>query len=219
MNKNEKGFSAVELLALMLVIGLIIGTGWYVLNKQKPKDTTNKSVANNQSVSTKLATCDIKSDVVENSAYKDWQTYTSTKVKVSFKHPSLSTLVWSKISEKELIPLASANDGDVYYEIDGEQAVTGTGGGPSTIITFMKGNLLGRGGDVGATRKELNVKGVKGTQITQKVENVAGNTEYNTYYLYRSCTNDTVRFDLSNNHEKYFDDAYKGMFDTLVLSQ
>lgn len=43
MKKNENGFSAVEVLLVLLVVGLTVGAGWYVWQKQNNKPASNTS--------------------------------------------------------------------------------------------------------------------------------------------------------------------------------
>lgn len=50
MNKNEKGFSAVELIALLFVVGLIVGTGWYVWKSGQKTYTQNASQQSEQPI-------------------------------------------------------------------------------------------------------------------------------------------------------------------------
>ena len=212
---DSKGFWGVESLLILVIIGLIGTAGWYVYNSQKK--TTATPQQNNNSAA---QSCDIKSDVVDNPAYKDWETYSSPKGNVSFKHPKLSTLSWSKIADTS--PAASyseAKEGQAYVGIEGEQAVNGPESGPASIIYFLKGHPLPASLTLapGSQVKELTIKGVSAYLVSRSEENAGGNLEFNTYYMYRPCTNDTVVMDLANNHDEYFDDAYQGIFDTLIL--
>lgn len=44
MNKNQKGFSVVEILVVLVIVGLICGVGWYVWqSKSKKSSDTNNS--------------------------------------------------------------------------------------------------------------------------------------------------------------------------------
>jgi hypothetical protein len=49
MRKNEKGFGALEILVILVLVGLIVSVLWYVLSKQK--DTGQKSVDKDTSTS------------------------------------------------------------------------------------------------------------------------------------------------------------------------
>lgn len=49
MNKNQKGFSAVEFLLAIVVVGMIAAAGWYVMNRNKTTgDQTNISKQQNE---------------------------------------------------------------------------------------------------------------------------------------------------------------------------
>lgn len=57
MKKNEKGFGAVEILIVLVIVGLIGGTGWYVLRGKnkitKPSETSNTHKTESQASQTK----------------------------------------------------------------------------------------------------------------------------------------------------------------------
>ncbi len=80
---NSKGFSAIEGLLILVIIGLIGFVGWYVLHS---KNTANKTY--NQAASNTTATKPtVKTNTNSTVDTKDWVAFTSTKFNYSFKHP------------------------------------------------------------------------------------------------------------------------------------
>jgi hypothetical protein len=60
MHKNEKGFSVVEVLFVVVIAGLIAVVGWFVLDKHKSKSTVNNStkVTSQKATSNEVKTAD-----------------------------------------------------------------------------------------------------------------------------------------------------------------
>src|SRR5437870_2879047 len=85
--KNQKGFSLVESLLLLVLVGLIGFVGWYVWNTHnKTADTLNNADQANSSVanySKKQA-----ATTSSNDAYAGWKEYCSKQEKSCFKYPS-----------------------------------------------------------------------------------------------------------------------------------
>jgi hypothetical protein len=48
MKTNQKGFGVVEVLIILVVVSLIAGTGWYVMNKKKAPNKTNVNATTQQ---------------------------------------------------------------------------------------------------------------------------------------------------------------------------
>jgi len=90
--KNDDGFSVVETLLLIVIIGILGFTGWYVYHAQK---AANKDYSANPSVhvNTTKAT----------SKYDGWKSYTTKYDKLSFKYPS----------DWQLIDTSNSDDADV----------------------------------------------------------------------------------------------------------
>jgi hypothetical protein len=78
MKKNQKGFSAVEGLLILVIAGLIGFVGWYVWQAKNNADD-NLSSATETSNSTQ--------NITNASPYYGWKIYTSQNEKFSFKYP------------------------------------------------------------------------------------------------------------------------------------
>jgi type II secretory pathway pseudopilin PulG len=74
MKKTQRGFSAVEALLLVIIIGMLVGVGWYVWHSQKQVDKTYSQTANS-SVSPKSKKSTNSAALDSNSNYfviKEW---------------------------------------------------------------------------------------------------------------------------------------------------
>lgn len=78
MRKNQQGFSAVELLIILIAVGLLAGAGVYVFNKQGKKDTPK--------INETTALQKTSSDTAENIA--DKSTYKNDELGLLFTYPS-----------------------------------------------------------------------------------------------------------------------------------
>jgi hypothetical protein len=89
MKKNQHGFSAVEALLILVIVGLIGFVGWYVLNTQKKTSDILKPVSNS-TLKHKAKTTEQASFIPnESGAYKDWKTYRSLLDSgLTFRYPS-----------------------------------------------------------------------------------------------------------------------------------
>lgn len=81
MQVNQKGFSVVEILIVIVVVGLLGAVGWLVYDRQK--DKTSNSTATTST--TKADTTPKTTEAAD--PYKDWQSYCDTRAKSCFKYP------------------------------------------------------------------------------------------------------------------------------------
>ena len=79
---NQKGFSTVEVILVIIVLGLLGAVGWLVFDKQNNKDT-NPQQPNQQGQDTTPS--DKKAATVD--AYADWNTASFELAQASFKYP------------------------------------------------------------------------------------------------------------------------------------
>lgn len=82
MNKNQKGFSIVEGLLILIIIGLIGGTGWYVWHSKQTADKTYSTVA---TTSSSVASTETQK---KTDNYSGWSTCSDKADGVSFRYPS-----------------------------------------------------------------------------------------------------------------------------------
>ena len=78
MKGNQKGFTAVEGLLILVIVGLIGFVGWFVY------DSKNKSESNYNSAASTATNSVAKS----TNKYAGWNSYTLKYEKLSFKYPS-----------------------------------------------------------------------------------------------------------------------------------
>jgi Tfp pilus assembly protein PilV len=86
MKKNQSGFSAIEALLILVIVGIIGGTGWYVL--QANKNTNN--TLNNAGLGTAAKSGKKISPAPTSPAdpTSSWTSYSSKSGKYSLKYPS-----------------------------------------------------------------------------------------------------------------------------------
>jgi len=96
MYKNEKGFSAVEGLLILVTVGVIGFVGWYVWqSKNEGNKATNTDNAASQTNKDKQAEEQAKD------LYEGWKTYTNNDYAISFRYPADWTV------EAESVPHSS----------------------------------------------------------------------------------------------------------------
>jgi hypothetical protein len=77
INKDQKGFTLVESLLVVITLALVVGVGFYVMNANKDKKNDTATTSNKTSEKTK--------PVADPTA--DWASYTSPLGKFSVKYP------------------------------------------------------------------------------------------------------------------------------------
>jgi hypothetical protein len=70
-NSNEKGFAAVEAIIIVIIVGLISGTGWYVYSKSDSKKANN-------TIATNANSANQAGSATPNPETVDWYKYEST---------------------------------------------------------------------------------------------------------------------------------------------
>ena len=91
MKNNQKGFSVVEILIVIVVVGLLGAVGWLVYDRQKSKtpDTSNTQTSTPQKEETP------KQEAKAADPYEGWKSGTFKYTKLSYKLPSK----WQDISD------------------------------------------------------------------------------------------------------------------------
>lgn len=105
MKANQKGFSVVEILIVIVVVGLFGAVGWLVYDRQKSKadnkDTTTQTSQQEQKQETP------KEETKTADPYEGWKSGTFKYTKLSYKLPPN----WQDISDN-----TKFQDGDYKYE-------------------------------------------------------------------------------------------------------
>jgi len=81
MRKNQDGFSVVEIVLVIVVVGLIGGVGWYVVKARNNSDKTVESTAQSKSESPTKTTTPTKDP------YEGMRKYSNDKYGITFYHP------------------------------------------------------------------------------------------------------------------------------------
>lgn len=82
LKHNQDGFSAVEIILVLIIVTLLGAIGWYVYNQSKNKTPDSMSVS----------TSSAPQKTTETDPYAGWKSYTLVHEKASFKYPSDWTL-------------------------------------------------------------------------------------------------------------------------------
>lgn len=87
MKKNEKGFSAVEILVVVVIVGLIGAVGWLVYDRQNGKTATNSTQTDTadttkETETPEVTTKEYKGKLISFQYPKEWTPATETKTNV-----------------------------------------------------------------------------------------------------------------------------------------
>jgi prepilin-type N-terminal cleavage/methylation domain-containing protein len=84
MKTNQKGFSVVEVLLVVAVVGLLGGVGWLVYDRQQSKNDTTQSTASQTSQTDKQQTTNGQETT---NAYEGMTAYSNSTYGITFYHP------------------------------------------------------------------------------------------------------------------------------------
>lgn len=111
---NQRGFSVVQVVLLIVLLGVVSATGWFVWQS---KNKTNDTLANTARSGTEPQKTEKKAETIqqESDPTTDWVSYSNTKGVFKLKHPK----TWVSASKPEL-----CTDGLVLF--GGNSASVGT---------------------------------------------------------------------------------------------
>lgn len=127
MNKiknNQSGFSAVELILILLVVGLLGAVGFLVYKNQKKPAATTTTTTSTQKVTTEPTKAEVDPTA-------DWTAFSSKEGEFSVKYPT----AWVKLtcdSDSGLFLAANASS----------LAKCGSDSGGQMLVASYKGNIL-----------------------------------------------------------------------------
>lgn len=81
--KNHKGFTLIEGLLIVLIVGMLAGVGYYVYNTKKTSDKSLDSAS-----STEITAAGKRADSGAEDPTKDWKAYSNKEGVYSLKHPA-----------------------------------------------------------------------------------------------------------------------------------
>lgn len=112
MKKQEQGFSAIEVIIILVIAGIIGFAGWFVYNRSQSKETSN-TASPSTATSATATTAPVAVD-----PYADWQAYTMTSTDISFKYPKAWTATTSSSSSiKELVILTAPDKSEIRLNV------------------------------------------------------------------------------------------------------
>ena len=77
MNKNQRGFSLVEALLILIIVGIVGFVGWFVLRNRATNRRVNKTALTQTTSSTQKTTSTKSPTNPKIDPYVDWQTITN----------------------------------------------------------------------------------------------------------------------------------------------
>lgn len=84
MKKNQKGFSVIEVLVVIVVVGLLGAVGWLVYDRQSSKSVDKPVIQ--ASTTQKQETSKQEEKTID--PFEGWQAFNNSKLKFTFQHPS-----------------------------------------------------------------------------------------------------------------------------------
>jgi type II secretory pathway pseudopilin PulG len=207
MNKNQKGFSVVEILLILVIIGILSGTGWYVYNSNKKTNNLLNSVDNTKLLIAKTATKDTHKST-EPQIPLGWISYEDKKNGFKFAYPkeygqfskSQNPTTGSSLNTAKPSPpyIEGSNDA-IYLTVQNiSDSFSTLKYGPT--VKFVNNELIVQ--EVNPA-DNLNKVGepYKGWLVSQEVSKdinglkvyiIKGGDEGNTYYRYAAVNNNNV---------------------------
>ena len=163
MKLNTKGFSPLNILLLVVIVGLIGGVGYYVYNSQKKTNTELDNAAMSQGEPQKSEKKKEESKKTEEKdETADWKLYTSEKGGYSFRYPqSWLTATHPELCSEGLVLIAPSETalGKCASDYSGQIMIASLDGDQS------KNNQLSQG-YTDVTKTEIEAPMGKGTKYT-----------------------------------------------------
>ncbi len=155
MKTNQKGFTAIEIVLILVIVGVLSFAGWYVYNSQKKTNDTLNKTAQGQGEAQKATTKATLTQPKDETA--NWLLFTSKQKTYSFKVPD----GW-KLTHQTDSDLAYATGQDLAYKAGTKATVVETSGGRDGIYGF---SISFDDNEVTSTRKFTDFKN-EGTFVT-----------------------------------------------------
>jgi hypothetical protein len=192
MKRDQKGFSSVEGLLILIIVGLIGFVGWYVWNS---KNKTGETISNTNKSST--------STVAATKIPSDWALYENKTLGISFAYPKNWTFV-----DKSKTPTETKS----YYvgELTSEDKATTVA---ITLIRIEDGRSVSTSADEWkTTAAKLNIRYSDLTEIKSHYEafsytnNVSGITSLNYVILSPGKQTELLVLPTSTNQKSVIDE-------------
>jgi hypothetical protein len=111
LRQNNKGFGAIELLLILLVVVVLAGAGWYVwMRENKAKTPTTGNTSTTNKTSQNGTTPQSKPD-----PYAGWKTYADTQHHYTFKYPAAWSINTSSSEQVTLLNTSKSIEVDYLY--------------------------------------------------------------------------------------------------------
>ena len=108
--KNQKGFAVLEGLLILVIVGILAGTGWYVVNAKRNAD---KALGSTTNYSAPKTTRTIKDSAPKTMTIKEWgvqATYSGDQT-LQYDVVNQNGNSWAYVSSTELVAKGCSVDG------------------------------------------------------------------------------------------------------------
>lgn len=154
MKSNQKGFSAVEIFLVIVIVGLLGAVGWFVYDRNNNKSTEITPTTSSATEQKEI----VKETTETTNPYEGWKTGSFKYTKLSYKLPPN----WQDISDNTIF-----QDGDTKYE---EVKIKATDG----FVLSMSVNDLPRGYESDPDNVVLEFKAIDSTHQWIIADNANG---------------------------------------------
>jgi Tfp pilus assembly protein PilE len=126
MIRNQKGFSAVEALLIVIIVGMLGGVGYYVWHSQKQVDNTYSQTANSSAVPSKKVSS--KTAPAATDPYAGWKNFTTQNAKVGFEYPASWTIKDSSTGSDDMLQLTGSDgfSANISFDENGKYGINST---------------------------------------------------------------------------------------------
>lgn len=90
--KNQSGFSPVEVVVVLVIIGVVSGAGWFVWSKNKPVETKTTTQSSQSTDTAKTDNQNKAADEAPEDKYADWTQASFELAEMDFKYPKSLTM-------------------------------------------------------------------------------------------------------------------------------
>lgn len=223
---GQNGFAAIEVILLVIVVGIIGGTGWYVYNSVHKTNNTLKSISNSSASnaivkSTKAnsgsSTSTSNSSTVSNPT-AGWQTYSNSQYDFTIQYPSgwvVSTSPVISIQKQG----SNLDDRDLIIGVDDYSSMPINNGLSPTNTSYKNYISHYIPGNQTAVLSTSSIQSKSGTILANLYSFSWAGVNGNDYFaFYKTNDNKLITFQFKHNLSTSDQELYNQMLETFNVS-